>query len=161
MGLEPSGDFLEALAQEPVRTAEHWYPGWRYHQNGSYAANLQPYYDRFARQQIRVYLYEEWNNQPGAVLTDIFQFLEVDPSFKPALAQRHNVSMAPRSQGLQKLLQKPSAAWHQWLVRWCVAANQSRPVLPATVYQQVTGQFQPSIEALEQLLTRSLRNWYG
>ncbi len=160
LGLEPVGDFCEALAQEAVRTDQHWYPGWRYQQNGMYAANLQPYFDHFDRQQIRVYLYEEWNNQPGAVLADIFQFLEVDPTFKPNLAQRHNVSLVPRHQWLQQLLQKQPPAWGQWLFRRCIKANRRRPVLPAAIYQHLTMQYQTSIQALEQLLKRNLQHWY-
>jgi Sulfotransferase family len=159
LGLEPLPDFRKALAQETARTTQHWYPGWRYRQNGFYAANLRPYFDLFERQQIRVYLYEEWNKQPSAVLADIFQFLQVDPSFQPDLTQRHNVSLVPRSQWLQRLLQNCHGAWCRWLCRLCTTLNQSRPHLPSTIYQQLTAQYRVSIEMLAQLLDRDLTDW--
>lgn len=159
LGLEPLPDFQKALAQETARTAQHWYPGWRYRQNGFYAANLQPYFDLFDRQQIRVYLYEEWNKQPSAVLADIFQFLQVDPSFQPDLTQRYNVSLVPRSQQLQQLLQTRHPAWCRWVYRLCTTLNQSRPQLPPSLYQQLTVQYQASIETLAQLIACDLTDW--
>lgn len=159
LGIEPLHDFKQALAQEPMRTAQHWYPGWHYQQNGLYATHLQPYFDLFKRQQIRVYLYEEWNQQPSAVLANIFQFLEVDPTFKPDVAQRHNVSMVPRSQQLQRLLQKLEPRRCKQLFNLLGRLNQTRPLLPTEIYHQLTAQYRASIDALEQLLERSLAMW--
>jgi hypothetical protein len=39
-GAEPLADFHQALAEEPVRKAAGWTPGFRYYENGAYFTNL-------------------------------------------------------------------------------------------------------------------------
>jgi hypothetical protein len=78
-GLEPITDFREALAAERERTTANWRPGFRYWQNGLYAQNLAPYYERFPPERIRIYLYEDWRDTPMTMLADLCTFLGIAP----------------------------------------------------------------------------------
>ena len=78
-GFEPLASFQEALEVEGQRIAANWSPYCRYWRNGFYARNLKPYIELLPREQIRLYLYEEWCRQPHALWTDLYNFLGINP----------------------------------------------------------------------------------
>ena len=49
---------------------------------GFYAKNLQRFYALFPRDQIRVYLYDDFRKNPDGVLKNIFDFIGVSNDFK-------------------------------------------------------------------------------
>jgi hypothetical protein len=63
---------------------------------GRYAMHLKRYLEIFPREQIRMYLYEDYSRDASAVVADIFEFLGVDPSVRVDVSQRHNVTTVPR-----------------------------------------------------------------
>lgn len=65
-------------------------------QHGMYGANLQRYYDRFPRENIKVLIYEEMKASPQAALRDIYAFLGVDSSFVPEEVIQKNVNPTKR-----------------------------------------------------------------
>ncbi|NJL83829.1 MAG: sulfotransferase [Chloroflexaceae bacterium] len=89
---EPLPTFALALAAEPTRQQNHWRPFWFYKQLGFYHAQLSRYYQRFPREQIRVYLYEDLCDRPNVLFEDLFRFLSVDERFLPNLSEQHNVT---------------------------------------------------------------------
>ncbi len=89
-GREFITDFARSLEEEELRTCSNWEHIWHYRQMGFYYRQLKRYYDLFNRCQIRVYLYDEFNQSPGRILLDIFQFLNVDETFMPDTSIRHN-----------------------------------------------------------------------
>ena len=62
---------------------------------GFYYAQMKRYYDLFDRCQVRVYLYEDFKNNPHAVLRNLFCFLDVDETYIPDISIMHNVSTLP------------------------------------------------------------------
>jgi hypothetical protein len=99
--LEPAHTFAEALAHEEARRQAGWYPALFYKIHGYYHAQLSVYYELFPREQIKVYLYEDWKNTPQVLLRDLFRFLEVDENFAPEI-RRNNVTLLPKSRRLHK-----------------------------------------------------------
>jgi hypothetical protein len=79
---------------------------------GCYDRMLGPYFERFPPDRIRVFLFDDLARDPGALLGDLFRFLDVDPSFRPDVSVRYNASGVFRS-GLAR------AAFRKrpWLVR--------------------------------------------
>ncbi len=103
-GREPLDDFTQALQAERERIKNNWKWIWHYKNMGFYYAQLKRYYETFEQEQIRVYLYEDLNDDPIKVLEDIFQYLRVDGSFTPDTSRRHNISGIPRNRVLLKLV---------------------------------------------------------
>ena len=66
-------------------------------QESLYFPQLERYYDRFPREQIRVYRAEDLFSDAAPVVADAFRLLGVDDSFVPNLAVSHNVGWEPRS----------------------------------------------------------------
>ena len=127
-GLDYRGKtFEEALAHEDERVKEGWYSGF-HKTNGYYHAHLTDWYARFPREQIKVYLYDDWNNTPQAMLRDLFRFLEVDEDFAPEI-RRSNVTLLPKSRRLHSLATNPARI------------EQTMPFLPATARRAIVSAF--------------------
>lgn len=105
-GAEPLTNFAAALAAEPDRIEQQYGPLWHYKQAGFYSTQLQRYFDCFKPEQIKIYLYEDLKHDLPGVLQDMFQFLEVDPSFIPDTRTKHNVSGVPQNAYLHQTLSK-------------------------------------------------------
>ncbi|MDY7015732.1 MAG: sulfotransferase, partial [Cyanobacteriota bacterium] len=89
--------FDRALAAEQERIKQHFLPWWHYQQRGFYYRQLKIYFELFDARQIKVYLYEDWKNNPLKIIQDIFLFLEVDTQFVPNTSKQHNVTYIPKS----------------------------------------------------------------
>ncbi len=167
---EPLKRLQAALAAEATRRQGNDLPDLRHFANGCYFANLKPYFDRFPREQIRVYLYEEWNQQPRVVLRNIFAFLGVDENvlIDPP---RANVTFHYRHQGLQRFLDEPNrprqmveqilrGRLRTHLYRKLRAYNQQQPpTLDAGLRRALTERYRSDIEQVQRLLNRDLAHW--
>lgn len=92
--------FAEALDQEDHRIRQNWAHLWHYRQGGYYYKQLKRYFDKFDRQQIKIYLFDDLKSKPLGVVQDVFSFLGVDNTFIPDLTYR-NVSNNPKIKVLQ------------------------------------------------------------
>lgn len=95
--------FREALEEEKKRIQKNWAHLWHYQTAGYYHEQLKRYFDTFDRNQIKVYLYEDFNTDSIAIVQDACRFLGVDDTFVPELT-RMNVSGVPKIRFLQTLL---------------------------------------------------------
>jgi hypothetical protein len=179
-GLEPLDDFAQALEAESHRVAQGWSPTWHYKRRGFYHAQLEPYYDRFDRAQIRIFLYEDFQARPVEVLRQIFRFLQVDESFTPDTTQRHNVSAEPvrvaRSRLIDLLLdtRNPVRSAANWLlpshVLWRLrqrlldavgrtGASPPHGPLPGALRRELIEEYRSDILELGALIGRDLSRW--
>jgi hypothetical protein len=62
---------------------------------GLYHQQVKRYLETFPDEQIRIYLYKEYETEPARMLADIFRFLEVDPAFSPDLSKRYLEAGSP------------------------------------------------------------------
>lgn len=104
--LEEIEDFQQALLAEEKRIKDNWGFLWRYKSMSLYSDALQTYFSHFDSQQIRVYLYEEFNYNPRQILKDIFYFLNVDNQFFPDVLARYNTSGIPKNKALYNFMSK-------------------------------------------------------
>jgi hypothetical protein len=172
-GREPEATFAAALADEPRRIAANWGHLWHYRSVGFYGRQLRRYYDRFPREQIAVYLYEDFDRDPAGTLADMFRFLGVDPSFTPDTGLRYNVSGKARIPWLQTWLTKPNglksalkpllpAYTRQRLVQRAMQVNVDpgeRPQLDAADRRDLAGGYEADIHDLQTLIGRDLSGW--
>jgi hypothetical protein len=168
-GLETLG-FAEALAAEDQRVADRWGHRWHYRRRGFYAAQLKRYFDLFRREQLRVYLYEDYIADPVGLMQDIFRFLNVDDTFVPDMSVRHNESKLPRSRALQVFLTEPRRAknlfkpllparWSRRIGDRLRRQNLTRPPLSEELRRQLTEGYREDIVELQDMLRRDLSHW--
>lgn len=162
--------FEQALAAEQSRIKMNWGWGWRYKANGYYHRLLLPFYERFPREQIRVYLYEDWKNTPEKVLRDLFGYLEVDASVVPEI-EYANITRLPRFRRFynfvvgQHLIKKVlksfiPADFRKQIVASLLEMNWRKPApLDPEIRAQLVRDYREDILRLQDLIGRDLSHW--
>lgn len=171
-GLEPITNFKEAIEKEKARAEAGWGWYWRYVDIGFYGRQLERYLEWFDRDQIRMYLYEDYISDPRSLLSDLFDFLGVDDSLVPDLGRRYNVSRFPRSQLFESLLTRPSSL--KSAVKLLASENLrerivrsrlfhllrgKRPRIPLDAANQLLETYRDDILRLQDLMERDLSAW--
>lgn len=167
---EPLSDFRRALEREEERIAAGWHHLWHYRRMGRYAEQLEPVYRLFDRGQIRVYRFEELVRDRDGVLRDCFDFLGVDPAFRPRRTPTTVPSGEPRSATLQRLLlESPPGKelvkslvpgeFRRWLSGWIRNANLEKPPLDPALRRELLEDYREDIEELERLTGEPFSEW--
>ena len=169
-GIEPVSSFEEALELEEKRREANWWWGFSYVKAGFYYTQLKRYSKRFPAQQIRVYLYEDFLQDPTRLVCNILKFLEVDSTFTPNLSERYNVSGIPRNQALWQFLTQthPLKEPFKQLVppELRKRINQraknrllQKPSLSSATRTRLVEVFRPEVFKLQDMLQRDLSHW--
>jgi hypothetical protein len=165
--LEPLG-LYDAIDAEKERIAAKWGWDWHYTEIGLYSAQLARYYKRFSDQQIKVYLYDDFVDNPQKVMTEICQFLEVDSNFIADMSKRGKVPYWSKNAALDKWLTRKSMsrsivqrAMTIRLSKKLFANMQKRngfpvPKLSQSDKQALSLHFQSEVESLGDLLGRKI-----
>jgi hypothetical protein len=169
LGTETETDFARALALEPERRAAGWFHFWRYRERGYYYHHLRRYYEQFPASQIHVCLYEDLQRDPQSLMSDLFRFLGVEPSFTPATQHRHNASTGPSAawrdrvpgrvaieRGLKMVLPESLL---RGLGRALRTPGAAPPPLDSALRAELAAGYRDDITGLEQLIGRDLSAW--
>lgn len=161
-GAEPAPTFAEAIRQEDAGERREWFSGLQHLSTSLYAPGLQRYLDRFGSERVRIYLYEDWRDEPAAFLDDLCRFLGIAP-FVSIPRERSNVTRGVRSERLQRLalqMARGAGPLAGVLRRLEMRYNRTLAVpLPAHVRAELTPRFHADIKAVERLCGRSLAHW--
>jgi hypothetical protein len=167
---EPLRDFRQALAQEKERIGAGWHHIWHYRRMGNYHEQLSRFYRVFDAAQIRVHRFEEFAREPEKVLWDCFEFLGVDPAFRPWRKPVTVPSGEPRSKMLQSfLLESPPGKQavkrmvpgeiRRWLSGRVRKANLKKAPLETEIRRELLDDYREEIEALEVLTGQPFTEW--
>ena len=168
--LEPVGDFTTALSLEQQRYDDGWQPIFHYSRFPRYFEQVSRYYDCFAADQIKLFLYEDFAEHPRDVLADVFRFIGVDDQFVPDLGYQPNAGGVPKNTWLQDLLMKPYAPTKlvgamlpeglRTRIRDAISdRNLERPDFPAEARSQLVAALRDDIVRLQDLIGRDLSAW--
>ena len=162
--------FEEALEKESLRAKNKWQVGWFYRRGGLYYQQVKRYYHLFSRDQIKLILWKNLNENPQQVCTDIFKFLEVDCEFVPDLS-RSNKSLSPKSKLINrhvfknhKLKKKikifSPEALYVWLAKPLKKTfyTEKKPLVPE-IKEQLIDYYSDNINSLESLISTDLSHW--
>lgn len=171
-GLEPETDFAKAI-DNPLVKVGNWQRTRYYIQFGFYHDQISRYFQLFSREQIRVYLFEDLKNDPGALMHDLFVLLGVDDRFSPDSSRVFNPSGVPRSRLVHSLLFKPNVL--KQLLKFALPAaalnrlkgtayqfqqyNLRRLDFPEETRAHLTDIYREDILNLQQLIQRDLSMW--
>ncbi len=171
---EPVKDFREALKLEHGRIADHWGFMWHYTQMGFYYEQVRRFYDNFNREQVRIYLYDEFNTNPLCIIQDIYRFLEVNDDFIPDMSVRANMSGVQKSKITEGLItavfdrpnllrfifRKLLSEEKRWRFTTSVRnRNLKQKTLSLNLRCELTQLFREDILRLQDLLDRDLSHW--
>jgi hypothetical protein len=171
--------FAAALQQEPERIRQKWNPLWHFKTMGFYYQQIKRYYDMFGRDRVHVYLYEDFQKDPLAVIRQVLEILGVNSSFTPDMSRRYKKSYVPKHPAIEKFLHqskiKVQFAKQRWpnSIRWRARyleqlieriAEPNRippPPLPEDVRAALGSEYHDDILKLGDLLRRDLSHWCG
>ena len=156
-------------AEERRSADEALRPGSYYFDTSLYHAALSRYFARFARERVKVILFDDLTANPRAVVRDLLEFLEVDPAFEIDTATRHNRATAPRSIILNEVIYRSGRAIHGILparirntgltARVQRFFLRSPAPLPASIRQRLIEQFRDDVGETSALIGRDLSSW--
>ena len=171
-GLEPLTDFTQALRAEEERISKNWESLWHYKRRGYYYIQLRRYYDLFDRDQVRVYTYDDFNDNPIGISQDIFRFLDIDDTFRPDILRRQATGIQ-RSTSLNRLIIglrqfRPVIEEHfpeklsRSLFRIGLELknrNLTKPRLQGEMRRQLVQEYEEDILKLQDLIQKDLTKW--
>ncbi len=165
--LEPLS-LLEALEAEPQRIAAGWGWDWHYVAVSSYANQVRRYFDLFDRQQIKIFLHDDFVARPLEVFQEICRHIGVDSSFTPDMSERGKVAQRPRVLSIDRWLHWPSRSrrvieralprrlWRPAFARLRQWNSRPAPRLDPKVRAELAPRFRDDIQQLEDLLGRRI-----
>jgi hypothetical protein len=169
--------FEESLKLEPERIHQNWNPLWHFKAMGFYYEQVKRFFDIFGREQVRVYLYEDLQKNPLSLIKEVFERLEVDPSFVPDTTKRFKESYVPKIPSIERALNKTKykvllseaylpgpIAWRTKHVRSLIDLtadlNRARaPRIPSATRIALLDEYRDDIFRLGDLLRRDLTHW--
>jgi hypothetical protein len=170
-GREPLRDFGAALDAEPERIAAGWEWSWHYRHMGCYGEQLARYLEHVDREQLTVYLFEDFTADPVALAQDIFRVLGVDDAFVPDTSMRYEASGVPKSDRFQRFLLNPDH-WIRRISRFLIPepvrerllirmknVNLEKPPLEPDVRERLTAAYRDDVLRLQDLIDRDLSAW--
>jgi hypothetical protein len=169
--------FAEALREESNRIRNNFFELWHYKSMGFYYEQVKRYYDMFGRQQVRIYLHEDLQENMLSVVQEIFGILGIDPSFVPNMSKKWNVGYMPKSPLREKVYYKLKHATKfcakhaPWRLRSPIEKSMEfiahlerpvhvpRPPMPQEVRAALLEEYRDDILKLQDLLRRDLTHW--
>lgn len=161
----------DALAAEDDRVAAGWGWDWHYRRIGRYAEQLKRYLDIFDREQIRVFLFDDFSREPLRVFQEICRHIGVDDHFVPDMSYRGKSAYRPRHLALDRWLHWPRAIRPGWerlvprrlprrVVSWLENWN-SLPIprMDRDLRQSLRSEYESEVRELEELIGQPT-HWY-
>jgi hypothetical protein len=131
---------------------------------------MKRYFDAFDKEQIKIYLFDEFKKSPADLVRDLFGFLDVDTGFVPDTTVQHNPANVPKSALLNRILYQPSvirgvkAVLPARLEKTAKRLRQRNlspaPSFPADLRAQLLDLYREDILRLSELIERDLSVWF-
>ena len=156
------GEVVKGLYEELTPQSSHVKESFYYHR-------LKRYSDLFPKDQIRIYIFEEFKKDPTRTVIDLYDFLGVDTSFVPDTSVQHNPGAIPKIRLLNRLFNNPTLiqitksvvpeGLHLKLKQIQQLNQKTTPKFPADLRSKLLNFYRTDILKLEALLDRDLSIW--
>ncbi len=101
--------FREQIELAACEKHDEFQPLYPFLENGFYFDQVTRFLDRFPRERVRIFIYEEaWRN-PAGFLKQVFEFLNVDSHVTVDFSKRELAQRAPRSLATNQILNTTGA----------------------------------------------------
>ncbi|MBS0018680.1 MAG: sulfotransferase [Arthrospira sp. SH-MAG29] len=144
---------------------------------GFYVEPLMAFFEKFGRENIKVYWYDDLQESPVAFMQDIYEFIGVDKTFIPDTSRRAQQAAVPKNQTVNSVLRTqnpvrktvasilrlflPEATRQKIRDRLLSANYQGKSALPLTEEERQLLQnlYREDILKLQELLDKDLSHW--
>jgi len=137
----------------------------------SYAMNLQPFYELFPRERIRIQFFDDLREDPAAFAREVYAFIGVDQEFTPpSLHRKVYAARQARLEQVGRVAYRAGQAFRSFAFVNLVGGVRRHPAFERLLYRSVVAgfdipdgalswvreQFAPGYHALENLIGRPL-----
>lgn len=145
---------------------------------GLYYLPVQYLFERFSREQIKIYLYEDLRRDSVKFMQDMYQFIGVDPTFIPNVNNKYQVAAVPKVETINRILQKKNPirtfvastlrlllplekrqAIRSYLIKSNYKQKEKSPSLSSELRQELIDYYREDILKLQDLLQKDLSSW--
>jgi hypothetical protein len=163
-----TNDFMTALKKDMVRDPKGWGISNLYVEIGMYAEQVKRFIEIFPERQRRIYLFDDFKKDAGAVVKDMFTFLGVDPNVDIDYSQKFNPSFIPKNKLIGKLnTQKKIKDWLKGVLPKSVKSkfkktfytDKDLPKITPAERKFLADIFRNDVMKLGKLLNRDLSKW--
>ena len=146
----------------------------RYVRLGFYYSHLLPFFETCPATNIKILLFEDFRKNPANFLQELFNFIQVDPTFIPDMEVKAREGGLPKNQAVNSLLNKPNPLrttvatimklfipldLRQNIRSSLVKKNLAKTKLSPTTRQKLINLYRDDICQLQDLLQRDLSPW--
>ena len=169
-------DFKQAIEQESNRISKGFNSFWYYTGLSKYAESVKAYKEAFT--DVKVLFFEDFIKDIDKTLVDIYDFLEIDNTFKTShFLINKKTTGAPKSKLLNSILQKSSKLdtlktilhkvvgedktklFRELIMRKNL--SKSKLILDDTMKSQLESYFEDDVQALQTILPDQKINWFS
>lgn len=160
------GSFEHALENENDKKEKGWNSFWLYKDQGNYFAPVKAYLDNF--NNVHVCFFEDLQSDPKKFMSDMYRFLDVDPSFVPDIETMHNPTLVPANRFVKWLyylklkyrIRLGLPGFLKLRLDKATMKKKQEEINPETL-KKLHAYYKPNILQLEQLVSRDLSDWYN
>ncbi len=160
-----------AIAQEQTRIRLDWGWDWHYASLGMYYTQLRRYYDLFEKDQLKIFLYEDFCQNPVEMVQEIYRYIGVEDTFVPDMSKRSKMSYQSKSLLLARCLD-PNSSLGGYLKRVLPSSVYRKAIapikkmnrspslpLPVEIREDLKDGFREDVLSLQTLINRDLSAW--
>lgn len=162
-------DFEDAITIDRNNPSKSWGSKSLYYELGEYYHQVKRYYDIFPSKNIYLLLSEDLKNDAGAVVKDIFRFLEIESTFEPDLNQEFNVGVLPRNLLIGKMIannylrikirRSISNRSFKHFIKKILFKKPMEQSLSEETQRQLNSYYEEDIRKLAELIHKDLSHW--
>lgn len=163
-----TADFMTALKKDMARNPKGWGISNMYIEIGQYAQQVKRYLDTFPAEQLRIYLFDDFVQNPEEIMRDLFRFLGVRDDVHIDFSRRYNPSFIPKNRFITLLnAQKRFRDWVKSMLprslrsraKTMLFTNKNLPKMTDEERRFLIDIFEPDIRQLSRLINRDLSSW--
>ncbi|MBA2406438.1 MAG: sulfotransferase [Chitinophagales bacterium] len=161
-------DFMTALKKDMARNPKGWGISNLYIEIGMYYEQVKRFIDIFPERQRRIYLFDDFKKDAGAVVKDMFAFLNVNPDVEIDYSQKFNPSFIPKNRIIGSLnSQKRMKDWLKGMLPKSIKSkfkktlytNKNLPKIKEEERRFLADIFHDDVLKLGELINRDFSSW--
>lgn len=161
-------DFLKEITEDDAREVKGWGANHQYLFVGKYYEQVKRYLDIFPKEQMGIFLYEDYKSDPQAILSALFRFLGVEDRVVVETDKQYNPGGMPRFQKINYWLHQSGTvswakralpmSWRKPFKRWMYNEG-SLPDMDPVQRQWLVDYYREDVLNLQQLTGLNLSHW--
>lgn len=160
-------NFIEEVLEDSKKPHQGWGASHQYLFIGNYYEQVKRYFDVFPKDQVKIFLYDDYKENPAAVLEKMRDFLGIE-DFTFNTNQKYNEAGLPRFSKINYLLNQTGViSWaknifpHHWRapLKKLIYREGNIPKLQNDERQWLINYYKEDILKLEKLIERDLSKW--